>query len=76
MPVAASPRVLRKLRGSVGEMSVMELNNNMWLADTDNRRNNFFLGKHCPVIGPCSSTPSCTLILIVTNDIVATDQNS
>ncbi|XP_063689526.1 sodium channel and clathrin linker 1-like [Bolinopsis microptera] len=41
MPVATSARVLRKLRGSEGEMSVMERNNNMWLAD--NRRNTFFL---------------------------------
>ena len=40
------PMVLRRLRGSEGEVSVMELNSSKWLADSDNQQSTFSLGEN------------------------------
>ena len=46
MPVKpAGPRVLRRLRGSEGEIAVMELNNNKWLAAGEDKGSRFSLGE-------------------------------
>ena len=46
MPVEMSSRpvVVRKLRGSEGEISVVELNRNKWLADGVDWESSFSLG--------------------------------
>ena len=48
MPVEMTSRavVVRKLRGSEGEISVVELNRNKWLADGVDWESSFSLGRN------------------------------